>query len=275
MRRYGGEEIPCNYSVRGYNGEKNLRTEGNALAVGKDGKWGLVERSTWNELLPCVFEDNCFISSTIIAFKKNGKWGFFNDKGKQIETCHTIQNETSKIIGKKKFNAVDQKEDKKERVQLKDIEDDHKVKKENVEKAAPKASSEADNVPWAEILWTPLKGHLDKVTKINASKPADRSYTIYRIKTIDAQIVPWYKVKTNEAGVALETYGGNEVKSIIEKILSKAPANSIVRQAELSQGKKNKDKWNWTIITKIDKNDNRIIQWYADAILAFSSLIDG
>lgn len=136
-------------------------------------------------------------------------------------------------------------------------------------------SSDTDEVPWAEILWTPLKGHLDKVTKIKGSKPADRSYTIYRIKTIDAQIVPWYKVKTNEAGVALETYGGNEVKSIIEKILSKAPANSIVRQAELSQGKKNKDKWNWTVIANIDKNDSGIIQWYADAILAFSSLIDG
>ena len=46
-------------------------------------------------------------------------------------------------------------------------------------------------------------------------------------------------------------------------------------EAMKAQGKKNKDKWNWTVIANIDKNDSGIIQWYADAILAFSSLIDG
>lgn len=135
--------------------------------------------------------------------------------------------------------------------------------------------AETDEVPWAEMIWTPLKEKLSKMSDVKCSKPADRSYTIYKIKSINAQIVPWYRVKTNEAGVALETYGGEDVKAVIENILSKAPVDSIVRQAELSQGKKNKDKWNWTVIANIDKNDSGIIQWYADAILAFSSLIEG
>ena len=135
-------------------------------------------------------------------------------------------------------------------------------------------SSDTDEVPWAEILWTPLKDYLAKVSNIKGSKPADRSYTIYKIKSINAQIVPWYRVKTNEAGVALETYGGEEVKTIIDNLLSKAPTDSVVRQAELSQGKKNKDKWNWTVIANIDRNDSSIVQWYADAILAFYSLIE-
>ena len=137
----------------------------------------------------------------------------------------------------------------------------------------PRKLKEAD-VPWAEIIWTPLKEKLSKLSDIKGSKPADRSYAIYKIKSINAQIVPWYRVKTNEAGVALETYGGDEVKAIIDDLLSKAPADSAVRQAELSQGKKNKDKWNWTLINTIDKYDSNIIQWYADTILAFYNTIE-
>ena len=138
----------------------------------------------------------------------------------------------------------------------------------------PRKLKEVD-VPWAEVIWTPLKEKLSKMSDIKGSKPADRSYTIYKIKSINAQIVPWYRVKTNEAGVALETYGGEEVKTIIDDLLSKVPADSAVRQAELSQGKKNKDKWNWTLINKIDKYDSNIIQWYADAILAFYKVVEG
>ena len=138
----------------------------------------------------------------------------------------------------------------------------------------PRKLKEAD-VPWAEIIWTPLKEKLSKMSDIKGSKPADRSYTIYKIKSINAQIVPWYRVKTNEAGVALETYGGEEVKAIIDDLLSRAPADSVVRQAELSQGKKNKDKWNWTLINTIDKYDSNIIQWYTDTILAFYKAIEG
>ena len=138
----------------------------------------------------------------------------------------------------------------------------------------PRKLKEAD-VPWAEVIWTPLKEKLSKMSNIKGSKPADRSYTIYKIKSINAQIVPWYRMKTNEAGVALETYGGEEIKTIIDDLLSKAPADSAVRQAELSQGKKNKDKWNWTLNNTIDKYDCNIIQWYADTILAFYNAIEG
>ena len=138
----------------------------------------------------------------------------------------------------------------------------------------PRKLKEAD-VPWAEIIWSPLKEKLSKMSDIKGSKPADRSYTIYKIKSINAQIVPWYRVKTNEAGVALETYGGEEVKTIIDDLLSRTPADSAVGQAELSQGKKNKDKWNWTLINTIDKYDRNIIQWYADTILAFYRAIEG
>ena len=138
----------------------------------------------------------------------------------------------------------------------------------------PRKLKEAE-VPWAEVIWTPLKEKLSKMSDIKGSKPADRSYTIYKIKSINAQIVPWYRVKSNEAGVALETYGGEEVKTIIDDLLSRAPADSAVRQAELSQGKKNKDKWNWTLINTIDKYDSNIIQWYADTILAFYRAIEG
>lgn len=130
------------------------------------------------------------------------------------------------------------------------------------------------DVPWGQILWAPLKDRLSNVSEIKTSRPADRAYTVYKIKSMNAAFCPWYNLKNNQAGLNLETYGGEEVKAIIEEKLAKAPADSIVRQAVLSQGKKNKNKWAWVINTDIDKNDPGIIQWYADIILKFLEFIE-
>lgn len=131
------------------------------------------------------------------------------------------------------------------------------------------------DVPWSEVLWAPLKERLSKVSDIKGNKPSDRAYAIYKAKSINAQICPWYNMKETQAGVSLETFGGEEVKTTIENLFSKAPADSIVRFAELSQGKKNKNKWNWALVCTIDKYDSNIIQWYADTILAFYNVIEG
>ena len=146
------------------------------------------------------------------------------------------------------------------------------LKRAKAEADAQETTDEiASEFAWAETFWTPLKDKLTTMSDIKGSKPADRGYAIYKVKDIDVQIVPWYREKSGEAGVSLETYGGESMKATVESILAKAPANSIARKAELSQGKKNKDKWNWTVL-KDDKNDSNIIQWYADTILSFYSL---
>ena len=125
---------------------------------------------------------------------------------------------------------------------------------------SPKKLKAAD-VPWAEILWVPLKEHLAKKSDIKGSRPADRQYAIYKVKSINAQICPWYNLKGNLAGVGLETYGGDEVKAVIEDRLSKLPADSLVANAEISQGKKNKNKWAWVVSANMDKKDTNLISF--------------
>lgn len=64
-----------------------------------------------------------------------------------------------------------------------------------------------------------------------------------------------------------ETYGGDDVKAVIENMLANLPEDNPYKHAELSQGKRNKGKWNWTVSLKIDKNDSNIVQWYVDNLL--------
>lgn len=120
--------------------------------------------------------------------------------------------------------------------------------------------------PWAEKLWTPVKEQMTK-HGIKCPKPSDRDWMVYKVKSINAQIVPWYRSKENRAGIFIETYGGDEVKAVIENMLANLPEDNPYNHAELSQGKRNKDKWNWTVSLKIDKNDSNIVQWYVDNLL--------
>lgn len=120
--------------------------------------------------------------------------------------------------------------------------------------------------PWAEKLWTPVKEQMTKHS-IKCPKPSDRDWMVYKVKSINAQIVPWYRSKENRAGIFIETYGGDEVKAVIENMLANLPEDNPYKHAELFQGKRNKDKRNWTVSLKIDKNDSNIVQWYVDNLL--------
>ena len=120
--------------------------------------------------------------------------------------------------------------------------------------------------PWAEKLWTPVKEQMTKYG-IKCPKPSDRDWMVYKVKSINAQIVPWYRSKENRAGIVIETYGGDDVKAVIENMLANLPEDNPYKHAELSQGKRNKGKWNWTVSLKIDKNDSNIVQWYVDNLL--------
>ena len=56
-----------------------------------------------------------------------------------------------------------------------------------------------------------------------------------------------------------------------EKILtaiSELPSDHPLKGAELSQGKRNKNKWGWSVKQQIDKTDTGLIKWCTDRILA-------
>lgn len=131
------------------------------------------------------------------------------------------------------------------------------------------------NVPWAEILWTPLNKQLSKDLNIKLPKPGDRPYMTFKVKSINAQIVCLYSVKEKCATVSIETYGGDEPKVLISNILAQLPEDNPYKHAELNQGKKNKNKWNWDVRIYIDKNDSQLIQWYADNVLISYRILEG
>ena len=95
-----------------------------------------------------------------------------------------------------------------------------------------------------------------------------------KCESVPASICVGYSVRNSLATVSLETYGGDEAKMVIENKLAQAPAEHLVRQAELSQGKRNKDKWAWTLSLTIDKSDSNLVKWYVDSVLAFYSFIE-
>lgn len=122
-------------------------------------------------------------------------------------------------------------------------------------------------VPWDKVLWTPLNEKLSKVLKIKLPKPGTRPYIGYKVKSINAMVYATYSVSDGFARVGLETHSGEEGKAIIENVLAQLPEDNPFKNAEMSQGKKNKDKWAWVVLVSMDKNDSRLVQWYADNIL--------
>ena len=122
-------------------------------------------------------------------------------------------------------------------------------------------------VPWDKVLWTPLNEKLSKVLKIKLPKPGTRPYIGYKVKSINAMLWATYSVNDGLARVCLETYGGEEAKVAIDNILSQLSDDNPFKNAEISQGKRNKDKWAWVVSVSMDKNDSQLVQWYADNIL--------
>ena len=109
------EAVPCNYDYCGaaYGGIFHIERSGSkgiydsiykrhiipfnydgimpgidnkSLAVRNGKLWGLLDRSTFKEVLPFIFNECKFISSDLLALSKDGKWGLFRTNGEQIDT---------------------------------------------------------------------------------------------------------------------------------------------------------------------------------------------
>ena len=134
----------------------------------------------------------------------------------------------------------------------------------------------ASEFPWETKLWEPLKDELLKHVKLKMSIPKGKSYTIIQSAANKgkATICATYTVRECLANVVLETYGGEETRDKIVSAISNAPDNHPLKSAELSQGKKNKNKWAWSIKHCIDKTDSNIINWYTETLIASYALME-
>ena len=134
----------------------------------------------------------------------------------------------------------------------------------------------ASEFPWETKLWEPLKDELLKHVKLKMSIPKGKSYTIIQSAANKgkAAICAAYTVRECLANVVLETYGGEETRDKIVSAISNAPDNHPLKSAELSQGKKNKNKWAWSIKHCIDNTDSNIINWYTETLIASYTLME-
>lgn len=129
-------------------------------------------------------------------------------------------------------------------------------------------------IDWAGKYWIPIKGQIASTLKTKISIPNGKSYCTISSCGQNFGYCMGYSVRNNIAAVSFETYGGEVVKHKIEEILAKAPADHIIRQFTVGQGKRNKNKWAWTIENQIDKFDPNIVNWYAETFVAIYSFLE-
>ena len=126
----------------------------------------------------------------------------------------------------------------------------------------------AFDIDWNGKLWEPLREQIasEVNTKIAIPK-SNKSNCIIHSKRTHFQYVCSYSVRNKAYTVYFETYFGDVVKPDIDELISKAPADHLVRQAEAVQNQKNKNRWQWVISKPGDKFDQSVVEWYRYTLL--------
>lgn len=129
--------------------------------------------------------------------------------------------------------------------------------------------------PWGEKVWQPVKACLISNNVALKAPKTNQNWIVFKLKSIDAQLVLVYNTGKNIASVQLETFRGDEVKSLIDSKISQTAGHHVIRTAEVEQSKRNKNKWVWAVRQNIDKNSPEIIKWYADVMIDIYRAIEG
>lgn len=124
--------------------------------------------------------------------------------------------------------------------------------------------------PWDIKLWEPVKTELLKHMKVKVSIHKGRSYMGVPSVVNKGNLAVWasYAVRESTASVSMETYGGEDIRDKILAAIANLPDAHLLKYAELVQGKKNKNKWAWSIKNNIDKSDSGLVKWYIDMIIS-------
>lgn len=128
-----------------------------------------------------------------------------------------------------------------------------------------------ESSPWTDTLWASVKKGLVSHIKSNISIPKGRPYILIASERYKGTIayVAGYSVRYGLASVAIETYGGEESKNMINERILGSSEDSILKTTEAKQGVKNKNKWSWTTSIPIDKSSDELSKWYVDTIISF------
>ena len=129
----------------------------------------------------------------------------------------------------------------------------------------------ASEYPWDVKLWEPIKEEMLKLVKAKLTIPKGRPYAWMQHITNHKKLGTGvgYSVRDSHANVSLETYLGVEARDKIIDAISKLPSDHPLKSAEMSQGKRNKNKWAWDVHKQIGKTDSGLIKWYVETLFAF------
>lgn len=124
---------------------------------------------------------------------------------------------------------------------------------------------------WTDNLWRAVQMRLSNDVKTTISIPKGRSYFFISSATFKDTLkyVISYSVRSGLASVGVETYKGEEGKTIIEDKMNTVPSENQIKTLEAKQGVKNKDKWAWSMSDTIEKSFEELVQWYVDTIRSF------
>lgn len=131
------------------------------------------------------------------------------------------------------------------------------------------------DIQWGEMFWEPVRAALSRHVKVKMSIPKEKPYCHVSSAAFPGSIyAAGYSVRNGIASVSFETFGGEDLKNMIEAKIATVPGDHPIRQTELVQGKKNKNKWAWSFARSIDKADPNLVKWYSETLLAFISLFE-
>lgn len=141
--------------------------------------------------------------------------------------------------------------------------------KDTIGKTTKSSKSLVYNPECPEIFWEAVKEQLSGHHDVKMGIPKGRAYSVVHSLAHKGFLgyCLTYSIRDGQAAVFYETYQGDEARDIIMAAVANAPEGHPVKQAIMSQGKKNKDKWAWTITRKADASDNGLLQWYVDTFL--------
>ena len=127
---------------------------------------------------------------------------------------------------------------------------------------------------WGDKVWEPIKACLATNDIVLKAPKTNQNWIVFKLKSIDAQIVLAYNLGKNIATVQLETSSGEVVKYKISSKIAQTKESHVIRTAEVEQSKRNKDKWVWAVRKNINKNSPEIIKWYTDVMIDIYQAIE-
>ena len=147
----------------------------------------------------------------------------------------------------------------------------------NLKKSDTPKNLKTSEFPWDVKLWEPIKAEMLKHRKLKVSIPKGKPYMGIASVANKGNVAVWasYSIRDCAAFVSMETYGGEVVRDKILEAIANIPDTHPLKHAELVQGKRNKNKWAWSLKHNIDKSDAGLVKWCAETLLAIYTVMEG